>query len=148
MRETWVQSLDWEDPLEDSSATCSSQYSCLGNPHGQRSLSCDRDGLQSKGSQRAGHDWVTKHSTHSTYRLVISLLNKRRKRSENIYIQGPRSYIRKQLERVLFKLRTLPAVSYYHELQLLSLRVLSERGQETFRDIWLLIPKCCLISRT
>ena len=31
MQETWVQSLDWEDsnPL---------QYSCLENPHGQRSL--------------------------------------------------------------------------------------------------------------
>ena len=85
---------------------------------------------------------MTKHSSHGTYTLVIqnpvlefSLLNKRKKRSENIYIQGLRSYLSNQLERVLFKFRTLPAVSYYHELQLLSLLVLSERGQETFRDI-------------
>ena len=37
MRETWVQSLGWEDPLEEGMAT-HSQYSCLENPHGQRSL--------------------------------------------------------------------------------------------------------------
>ena len=29
MQETWIQSLGWEDPLEDS---------CLKNPNGQRSL--------------------------------------------------------------------------------------------------------------
>ena len=33
------------------------KYSCLENPHGQRSLV----GLQSIGSQRVRHDWVTKH---------------------------------------------------------------------------------------
>ena len=38
MRETWVQSLSWEDPLEKEMATHSSQYSCLENSHGQRSL--------------------------------------------------------------------------------------------------------------
>ena len=98
---------------------------------------------------------LTKQSIHSTYRLVIqnpvlefSLLNERRKRSENIYIQGLRSYLRNQLERVLFKFRTLPAVFYYHEVQLLSLLVLSKRGQETFRDIWVLTPKFCLITRS
>ena len=37
MRETWVQSLGWEDPLEKGMATHSSN-SCLENPHGQRSL--------------------------------------------------------------------------------------------------------------
>ena len=31
MWETWVQSLGWEDPLEE-------EYSCLENLHGQRSL--------------------------------------------------------------------------------------------------------------
>ena len=36
MWETWVQSLGWEDPLEEGMATL--QYSCLENPHGQRSL--------------------------------------------------------------------------------------------------------------
>ena len=35
--ETWVRSLDQEDPLEEEMATHSS-ISCLENPHGQRSL--------------------------------------------------------------------------------------------------------------
>ena len=35
--ETWVRSLGWEDPLEEGMAT-HSEYSCLENPHGQRSL--------------------------------------------------------------------------------------------------------------
>ena len=39
MWETWVQSLGREEPLEEGMATHSSiQYSCLENPHGQRSL--------------------------------------------------------------------------------------------------------------
>ena len=33
----WVQSLDWEDPLEEEMATHSSILN-LENPHGQRSL--------------------------------------------------------------------------------------------------------------
>ena len=37
MRETWVPSLVWEDPLEDGMATHSSILG-LGNPHGQRNL--------------------------------------------------------------------------------------------------------------
>ena len=36
MRETWVQSLGWEDPLEEGMATHSS--SCLENPQEQRNL--------------------------------------------------------------------------------------------------------------
>ena len=35
MWETWVQSLGWEDPLEEGNPL---QYSCPENPHGQRSL--------------------------------------------------------------------------------------------------------------
>ena len=35
MGETWVRSLGWEDPLEEGNPL---QYSCLENPHGQRSL--------------------------------------------------------------------------------------------------------------
>ena len=35
MWETWVQSLGWQDPLEEGMAT---QYSCLENIHGQRCL--------------------------------------------------------------------------------------------------------------
>ena len=37
MRETWVQSLGWKDPLEEGHGN-PLQYSCLENPHGQRSL--------------------------------------------------------------------------------------------------------------
>ena len=37
MQETWVQSLGWEDPLEEGMAK-PLQYSCLENPHGQRNL--------------------------------------------------------------------------------------------------------------
>ena len=37
MWEPWVQSLGWEDPLEEGMAN-PLQYSCLQNPHGQRSL--------------------------------------------------------------------------------------------------------------
>ena len=35
MRETWVPSLGWEDPLEEGNPL---QYSCPENPHGQRHL--------------------------------------------------------------------------------------------------------------
>ena len=35
--EAWLQSLDWEDPLEEGMVN-PLQYSCLENPHGQRSL--------------------------------------------------------------------------------------------------------------
>ena len=36
MKETWVRSLGGEDSLEEGMATL--QYSCLENPHGERSL--------------------------------------------------------------------------------------------------------------
>ena len=38
MQETCVQSLGWEDPLEEVMATCSSILAWMENPHGQRSL--------------------------------------------------------------------------------------------------------------
>ena len=37
VQEIWVQSLGWEDFLEESMVT-HSRYSCLENPHGQRRL--------------------------------------------------------------------------------------------------------------
>ena len=41
------------------------RYSCLENPHGQRSLA----GCIPWGVKRVGHDWVTKHSTaHHNYK--------------------------------------------------------------------------------
>ena len=54
MRETWVQSLDWDDPLEEAIATHSSILAWR--------IPMDR-GLQCMGLQRVGHDWVTKHCT-------------------------------------------------------------------------------------
>ena len=53
MWDTWVQSLGWEDPLEKEMATHSSalawKISWMEKP----------GRLQSMGSQRLGHDWVT-----------------------------------------------------------------------------------------
>ena len=57
LRETWVQSLGWEDPLEEGMATHSSILA-WGSPWTE-----EPGGLQSKGSQRVSHDWETKHST-------------------------------------------------------------------------------------
>ena len=45
------------------------QYSCLGNPSGQKSLG----GLQLMGSQRAGHDWVAKHRRAQSILLLLVL---------------------------------------------------------------------------
>ena len=50
IRETWVQPLGWEDPLEEGMATC---YSILA----WRILWTEEPGgLQSMGSQRVRHD--------------------------------------------------------------------------------------------
>ena len=53
MRETQVQSLGWEDPLEKEMATHSSILVW------RTPLMEEPGGLQSTGSQRVGHDWVT-----------------------------------------------------------------------------------------
>ena len=55
--ETCVPSQGWEDPLQKGMATNSSilAWRILWTE--------DPGGLQSIGSQRVGHDWVTKHST-------------------------------------------------------------------------------------
>ena len=56
MQETQVQSLGWEDPLEEGMATHSSilawRFPGTEEP----------GGLQSMGSPRVRHDWVTKHT--------------------------------------------------------------------------------------
>ena len=56
MRETWVQSVGWEDPLEEGMANHSSILAW--RMHGKRSLA----GYGPWG-RRFGHDWVTKHNT-------------------------------------------------------------------------------------
>ena len=58
MQETWVWSLGQEDPLEKEMATHSSTLPC-------KILWTEKPGrLQSMGSQRVGHDWMT--SFHSS----------------------------------------------------------------------------------
>ena len=53
MQETWVQSLGWEDLLEKEMAPLSSTLAW-------KILWMEEPGrLQSKGSQRVGHDWAT-----------------------------------------------------------------------------------------
>ena len=61
MKETWVWSLGWEDPMEKGMATHSSITAW-------RILWTKEPGrLQSMGLERVRHDWVTKHSTAHTY---------------------------------------------------------------------------------
>ena len=54
MRQTWVWSLGWEDPLEKEMATHSSILVWI-IPRTE-----EPGGLQSMGSQRVRHDWATK----------------------------------------------------------------------------------------
>ena len=53
VRETWVQSLAWEDPLQKGMAIHASIFACR-IPWREES-----GRLQSMESQRAGHDWAT-----------------------------------------------------------------------------------------
>ena len=57
---TWVRSLGWEDPLEKEMATHSSILAW------KISRTEERGGLQSMGSQRVGHDWVTNTMNYSS----------------------------------------------------------------------------------
>ena len=54
--ETWVQSLSWEDPLEEGMATHSSILAW------RISWTEEPGGLPSMGSERVRHDCVTKHA--------------------------------------------------------------------------------------
>ena len=60
MRETWVQSLGWDDSLEEGMATHSSILAWR-IPMGRGPA-----GLQSLRSQGVGHNWATEHSAAST----------------------------------------------------------------------------------
>ena len=68
MLETWVWSLGWEDPLEKGMATHSSILA-LRIPWTE-----EPGRLQSMGSQRVGHDWVTFTFTF-TSRLISTSWN-------------------------------------------------------------------------
>ena len=56
VRETWVPSLGWEDPPGGGRGN-PLQYSCLQNPHGQRSLAS-----YSPWGHRVGQERATRHS--------------------------------------------------------------------------------------
>ena len=56
MQEMWVRSLGWEDPLEEEMATHSSTLAWR-IPWAE-----ETSGLQSIGSQRVGHVWMTEHA--------------------------------------------------------------------------------------
>ena len=59
-QETWVQYLNWENPLEEGMETHSSTVAW-------RIPRTEEPGrLQSKRSQRGGCDWASKHSTDTT----------------------------------------------------------------------------------
>ena len=64
MRETWIQSLGWEDPLEEGMATHSSIRA--------RDFPWTKEPgrLQSTESQRVRHDWATKHRTQHIHMCV------------------------------------------------------------------------------
>ena len=64
IRETRVQSLGWEDPLEKEMATHSSTHAWK-IPWMEKP-----GGLQSMGSQRVGHDLVTEHTHVHIYTYV------------------------------------------------------------------------------
>jgi len=57
MKETWVQSLHQEDPLENETATHSSILTR------EIPWRVEPGGLQSMGSQRVGHDLASKATT-------------------------------------------------------------------------------------
>ena len=91
MRETWVWSLSWENPLEESMAAHCSILARI--PWKE-----EPDGLQPIGSQRIGHEWVTKHSrahlifTIITYKresiiLTISICLQCRRQAFNLWVK-------------------------------------------------------------
>ena len=71
MRETWVRSLGGEDPLEKEMATHSSTLAWK-TPWME-----EPGGLQSIGSQRVEHDWVTSLSLYKGYNFMLPNLKKK-----------------------------------------------------------------------
>ena len=64
MQDTWLQFLDWEDPLEEGMATYSSILAW------RIPWTEEPGGLHSKGLQRVGHDLVTEQQQLSLIRYV------------------------------------------------------------------------------
>ena len=76
MRDTWVWSLGWEDPLEEGMATHSSILAW------RIPLTEEPGRLQSMGSQNVRHVWVTKHAWTAT---VLKLFQE---------VQGPTALLK------------------------------------------------------
>ena len=67
MQETWVQSLGWEDPLEEEKAIDSSILAW-------KIPWTEKPGrIQSRGSQRIGHDFATKQQMNSDCGVLSEL---------------------------------------------------------------------------
>ena len=74
--ETWVQSLGWEDPLEEGMATHSSILAW-------RIQWIEEPGrLQSMGPKWVGHNWVTKHNKHNKCSELSTWLSDRESSSQ------------------------------------------------------------------
>ena len=74
MQETWVQSLGWEDPLEEAMAT----YFSI--PAWRIPWTEKPGGLLSMGSHRVGQDWVINTHTHTHTHTLLNI--------ENVYLMG------------------------------------------------------------
>ena len=68
MQETWVQSLSWEDPLEEGMATLSSILAW------KIPLTVESGRLPSVGSEGGRHDRVTEH-THTWLIYYVMLIS-------------------------------------------------------------------------
>ena len=80
MQETWVRPLGQEDPLEKEMTTQSSTLAW------EFPWTEEPGGLQSMGSQKVRHDWVT---NTFTFRQVVCLKNCEMRREEVSKITGP-----------------------------------------------------------
>ena len=79
MRETWVQSLSWEDSPGGGRGN-PLQYSCLENPPWTE----EPDGLQSMGLQRVGHDSTIKHRVKGCLNEDLEIKERPPERLRNI----------------------------------------------------------------
>ena len=66
--ETWVRSLGWEDPLEESNGN-PLQYSTFETPHGQRSLVCYSHGI----TELDTTEWLSTAQTSVTFHFNLKI---------------------------------------------------------------------------
>ena len=123
MRETWVQSLGWEDPLEKRMTTHS-------NILAWRIPRTEEPGrLQSMGSSRVGHDWATKHTVQRKHYVPMVSLMSSNKPSGSLLFQSSMHYIRERYRGTLptsfsetkYKLVLIPVKDNMKRYRLISL---------------------------